>query len=90
MRLIHSFLAALVTLTTLTACGTKTPLTMPPPELPAVKAAVPPTPTIEGIGAADLLCARPLARLTHRTELLVAEAINFVLDARPQRHEQEA
>ena len=45
MRLIHSFLAALVTLTTLTACGTKTPLTMPPPELPAVKAAVPPTPT---------------------------------------------
>ncbi|MCK9381022.1 MAG: lipoprotein [Sulfuritalea sp.] len=40
MRLIQPFLAALVALTTLAACGTKTPLTLPPPELPAVKAAV--------------------------------------------------
>jgi len=36
MRLIPSLLAALVTLTALAACGTKTPLTLPSPATPAV------------------------------------------------------
>jgi predicted small lipoprotein YifL len=43
MRLIPSFLAALIALTALAACGTKTPLSLPPQ--PAAKAAVPPAPT---------------------------------------------
>lgn len=34
MRLIPPFLAALVALGTLAACGTKTPLTLPPPAQP--------------------------------------------------------
>ncbi|MCX7145107.1 MAG: lipoprotein [Sulfuritalea sp.] len=45
MRLIPSFLAALVTLTALAACGTKTPLSLPPQPQPAAKAAIPPAPT---------------------------------------------
>jgi len=39
MRLIPSFLAALAALTALAACGTKTPLSLPPQ--PAAKAATP-------------------------------------------------
>ncbi|MDO8788482.1 MAG: lipoprotein [Sulfuritalea sp.] len=36
MRLISSFLAALLTLNILAACGTKTPLSLPPPAPAAV------------------------------------------------------
>ncbi|MDK9715312.1 MAG: lipoprotein [Sulfuritalea sp.] len=49
MRLIPSFLAALVALTALAACGTKTPLSLPPQPQTAAKAAVPPAPSHEGI-----------------------------------------
>jgi predicted small lipoprotein YifL len=45
MRLIPSILAALLTLTTLAACGTKTPLSLPPQTPAAAKAAVAPAPT---------------------------------------------
>ena len=41
MRLIPSFFAALIALTALAACGTKTPLSLPPQP----QAAVPPAPT---------------------------------------------
>jgi predicted small lipoprotein YifL len=39
MRLIPSFFAALVTLSALAACGTKTPLSLPPQPQTASKAA---------------------------------------------------
>ncbi|MDP2135748.1 MAG: lipoprotein [Sulfuritalea sp.] len=38
MRLITSFIAVLATLASLAGCGTKTPLTLPPPAQPAAKA----------------------------------------------------
>jgi predicted small lipoprotein YifL len=43
MRLIPSFFAALVTLTALAACGTKTPLSLPPQPQAATQAATPST-----------------------------------------------
>jgi len=45
MRLIPSFLAALIALSALAACGTKTPLSLPPQAQPAAKTAAPPAPT---------------------------------------------
>jgi predicted small lipoprotein YifL len=45
MRLILSIFVTLVALATLAACGTKTPLSMPPPAQPAAKTAAPPAPT---------------------------------------------
>jgi len=44
MRLIPSFFAVLIALAALAACGTKTPLKLPPPAQPATKAAEPPAP----------------------------------------------
>jgi predicted small lipoprotein YifL len=41
MRLTHSFAAAVVALATLTACGTKTPLTLPPQTPQATAGTVP-------------------------------------------------
>jgi len=45
MRLIPFFIAALATLASLNACGTKTPLTLPPQSQATAKAAVAPAPT---------------------------------------------
>ncbi|TRZ89719.1 MAG: hypothetical protein D4R84_17390 [Rhodocyclaceae bacterium] len=45
MRPIPSFLAALLTLTVLSACGTKTPLSLPPQTPKAATTAAPPAPT---------------------------------------------
>ncbi|MDK9702982.1 MAG: lipoprotein [Sulfuritalea sp.] len=47
MRLIPSFFVALVTLATLAACGTKTPLSLPPQAQPAAQSAVPPGPAVD-------------------------------------------
>ncbi|MCK9387151.1 MAG: lipoprotein [Sulfuritalea sp.] len=49
MRLIPSFLAALIALSALAACGTKTPLSLPPQAQPATKTAVPPAPTATAV-----------------------------------------
>jgi len=45
MRPLPSLLAVLLALTALAACGTKTPLSLPPQAPPPAKAAVPPAPT---------------------------------------------
>jgi len=42
MRLTLPFVAALLAMATLSACGTKTPLTLPPPAPQAAASTVPP------------------------------------------------
>jgi len=59
MRLIPSFFAVLITLSALAACGTKTPLSLPPLALPAAKTAAPPAPTSAAVDNSNKAAAEP-------------------------------